>query len=958
MDFLGAQFSNSIGRFHRARLVLANRLANTFTSNFREDIFLFLALRWLVFGGVILRFAFHASEYSGWLSTTLLLSLSVLAIYTMGLSYFEIGVFQSLFKNTSESRDYGTFRTHFYVFQVFVDIVLFSVLYLLTGRASSDFFLFYFLPLLASAQYLGVLGASLTFVAVTIAFGTVVTILSVPELPFLVAAARIWLPRWTFFLAVLFIVSIQGNLAQRRRRELELLYRTGLTILERNSLGQRLETIVDAAVELLNARGGFVYLPVPNEKKLRVQVTHGIDSEVFRPGYTLNYGEGMAGRIMNSRLPMIVNNYTEWEHRSEELAGIFTAVLEVPLLIENKAIGVLGVFDNSDIRYFNSQDIPTLRRLAHQAAFAVMNSSLFERQQALHQAGLDIVQESDLQYRYSAIIRNACELLRAKGAGLYILNPERNELRLVDIVGIDDDRLQPGYLFNIQDGIVGSAIRDKIPVLSSEHTFGKGEFEVFTDVCSNTIAVPIFVYEEVLGVLSVFDDNEERTFAGEAEQSILNLFAQQAAFAIKNARLLAKEKEYREKAETLTQISYAISGAFRIEEVGKTIIEQLRKVIEYDRATMQAIRDGKRTLIACNFEENKIDDWLLRPIENDALVRKILYVEKKTRVLPNPETEDDWEVHATTEDVKSWVGIPLFYDSRPVGFITLDHTQPGFYQPEIAELLKPFASHASIAVQKALLIEEFSMQVTQLTVTKNQLEDALNRLEEANNLAMIGLIYGEDIHLSNNRLGAAHQYAKNIATSSEVPDRLRQQARRIQTNIDDFVSLIWKMRQTIQPPYPVKVDIHSSLEKVINGLSISPDIKVRRQYNARNPLVIGLDRQLRQVFRVILYNSLSAMETGKGILTIKTNDIIANDFEYLLVSISDTGGGIPEDIQPYIFEVMPSKRIKRSFGFGLAWSRAFLRWYGGDLWFKSQLGQGTIMNVRIPRDFRTPEGAQ
>ena len=172
---------------------------------------------------------------------------------------------------------------------------------------------------------------------------------------------------------------------------MELLYRTGLTILERNSLGQRLETIVDAAVELLNARGGFVYLPVPNEKKLRVQVTHGIDSEVFRPGYTLNYGEGMAGRIMNSRLPMIVNNYTEWEHRSEELAGIFTAVLEVPLLIENKAIGVLGssttvTFAISIVKIF------LLRRLAHQAAFAVMNSSLFERQQALHQAGLDIVQ--------------------------------------------------------------------------------------------------------------------------------------------------------------------------------------------------------------------------------------------------------------------------------------------------------------------------------------------------------------------------------------------------------------------------------------------------------------------------------------------------------------------------------------------------------------------------------------
>ena len=59
----------------------------------------------------------------------------------------------------------------------------------------------------------------------------------------------------------------------------------------------------------------------------------------------------------------------------------------------------------------------------------------------------------------------------------------------------------------------GSAIRDKIPVLSSEHTFGKVNLG-YSPMLLNTIAVPIFVYEEVLGVLSVFDDNEERTFAG------------------------------------------------------------------------------------------------------------------------------------------------------------------------------------------------------------------------------------------------------------------------------------------------------------------------------------------------------------------------------------------------------------------------------------------------------------
>ena len=55
-----------------------------------------------------------------------------------------------------------------------------------------------------------------------------------------------------------------------------------------------------------------------------------------------------------------------------------------------------------------------------------------------------------------------------------------------------------------------------------------------------------------------------------------------------------------------------------------------------------------------------------------------------------------------------------------------------------------------------------------------------------------------------------------------------------------------------------------------------------------DPVVLGLERQLRQVIRAVLHNAIEAM-AGKGILGLKTQEVAIDGIEHVEIVISDTG---------------------------------------------------------------------
>jgi signal transduction histidine kinase len=107
---------------------------------------------------------------------------------------------------------------------------------------------------------------------------------------------------------------------------------------------------------------------------------------------------------------------------------------------------------------------------------------------------------------------------------------------------------------------------------------------------------------------------------------------------------------------------------------------------------------------------------------------------------------------------------------------------------------------------------------------------------------------------------------------------------------------------------------------------------------------------LNQVFLNLIVNAADAIEeTGRrGAITVAT----VPDGEDVVVRVSDTGAGIPDDVRPKIFDpFFTTKDVGRGSGQGLPLARGVVQdGHGGALTVESVPGEGTTFSVRIPVD--------
>lgn len=165
------------------------------------------------------------------------------------------------------------------------------------------------------------------------------------------------------------------NQAQRQMKELEAVHQTALKIIHREDLKSLLSALVEEAARLLQASGGRVYLRVRGRDEVRLEAAKNVDSNIHPIGSILPFGKGAPGTVIRDRKPLIINDYDKWEGALDELKGIMFSVVDVPLVLEQEAIGVLSIFNNKDGRRFSRRDLPVLQRLAQQASLAIHHAT-------------------------------------------------------------------------------------------------------------------------------------------------------------------------------------------------------------------------------------------------------------------------------------------------------------------------------------------------------------------------------------------------------------------------------------------------------------------------------------------------------------------------------------------------------------------------------------------------------
>jgi len=124
------------------------------------------------------------------------------------------------------------------------------------------------------------------------------------------------------------------------------------------------------------------------------------------------------------------------------------------------------------------------------------------------------------------------------------------------------------------------------------------------------------------------------------------------------------------------------------------------------------------------------------------------------------------------------------------------------------------------------------------------------------------------------------------------------------------------------------------------------------------PLVPCLVGEFNQVMLNLIVNSAHAISSavekngaGKGTITISTR----REGDWARIAVADTGAGIPVEIRSRVFEpFFTTKEVGKGTGQGLALAHAaIVNRHQGQLWFESELGQGTTFFIRLPLEVGT-----
>jgi GAF domain-containing protein len=216
----------------------------------------------------------------------------------------------------------------------------------------------------------------------------------------------------------------------------------------------------------------------------------------------------------------------------------------------------------------------------------------------------------------------------------------------------------------------------------------------------------------MLGVLEIALNISEELSVSDV--AMLELFAAQAAIAIKNAQLFSEEKFRRQEAETLREVGLLINRMMDRPQLLDMILTALQKVVPYNSASIQLVSGTELVIEA--FRGTDHPERVIGTaynIKENLISHPVLY-EGKNVILNKDHTDQLWLEGPESENIQSWLAVPLEVKGSRIGLLSLDSYQANQYTEQDAHLALDFANQAAIALENNRLFEELQRQTREM----------------------------------------------------------------------------------------------------------------------------------------------------------------------------------------------------------------------------------------------------
>ncbi|MCH8892850.1 MAG: GAF domain-containing protein, partial [Chloroflexi bacterium] len=580
--------------------------------------------------------------------------------------------------------------------------------------------------------------------------------------------------------------------AETERERADSLYRISNRLAGAHQTDEVLDLIVNEAARLLGAGFSALWL-VQGDAVVHAAETKSAAGYLARlaelqPGhpYPVEEGKSVVGHVIDTKKAAVFQDISEDEFVTESGRALnkefgFRGAAAVPLLVDDRCIGVLVVTEHR-VRQFTEDEVSLLTAFADQASLTI------EKARLLNEAETER-ERADALYRVSNLLAGAhdtdevLELIVNEAARL--VGVDLAYLRLVD-----GDIMVPGaatpsgkvflgnstYSVDVGEGggLAAHVIASGEPLVLDEmaedpRMFPPSRQKARDRGIQSAVLIPMKAHGQTIGVLYIMD-NRKRDFPQE-EISLLSAFADQASLALEKARLLKEAETERERAETerersdaLYRISNLLAGAHDTDEVLDLVVNEAARLLSANGAWILLLEgnvfvpSGATKSAAAFVAEILANNQTFVVGEGTSLVGQAMAA--KTTVLSedvandeslNPENRRMLEEHG----FHGLAAIPMVANDRPIGVLLVADKKLRRFTDDEVSLLTAFADQASLALEKARLLNEAEARERQAT----QLYEVTTQLASNHDLDdVLELITQQAVELTGGRGGGIFKY--------------------------------------------------------------------------------------------------------------------------------------------------------------------------------------------------------
>lgn len=507
--------------------------------------------------------------------------------------------------------------------------------------------------------------------------------------------------------------------------ELVALHEALLSITAQRNMAGLLQTIVQSSTTLLDISVSELFLAHPERQALEPAASYGAAGDYV--DVIARLGERIAGHIARTGEPLTLENEDQWSQwlpePSEERMG---QMVGVPLKQDEAVIGVLCVFSAAP-RTLSDEDVRLLSLFADQAVIVVRNVRLLET--AREQRDLAETQATELRARerFLSYLNDLTQTALAASDASSLLDVLAD--RLGELIGADgcfltlwDEETETAIPMAAYGPL--NAVYPDVEVYPGEPTVTQSVLEAghalaIEDVFDSPYAspriaakfptrsmlgLPLIAGEQKLGAALIGFDEPHRFTEREIAQG--EQAAAQIALALAKVRALQDARRRAEEAETLQQAGAVVASTLEQEEAVQRILEQLKRVVPYDSASVQLLHTDYLEVIGGGGWGDPLAVVGRRipiPGENP---NTVVIGERRSLTLRDAPASYALFREAPYDHIRSWLGVPLVVHDQVIGMLSVEHKAPDQFTDNDARLVVAFADQVAVAIENARLYAE------------------------------------------------------------------------------------------------------------------------------------------------------------------------------------------------------------------------------------------------------------